>query len=233
MATDVQSPVVTTESKDVVRVRVPAPVVLRGVPYGLYVALRDLEENHHVRMTYHDGTLEIMSPQPVHEVPSIRIGLLIRAVAIAFAIPYQGVRSSTMRRGEGALTKGHGKEPDESFYLANAARIVGKPIINLDAGDPPPDLWIEVDNRSSSRGRLPVYAALGVPEVWRYRVRGKRLVFVRLTNEGTYEAIDRSLSLPMLTPALVLEALAMGEGLLESAWQNQLQTWIGERLRNA
>jgi hypothetical protein len=68
-----------------------------------------------------------------------------------------------------------------------------------------------VDNRGSSRGRLPVYAALGVPEVWRYRVRRGELRFVRLV-DGAYEPLDRSLALPMLTPALVLEALALGAG---------------------
>ena len=33
--------------------------------------------------------------------------------------------------------------------------------------DPPPDLVIEVDVTHSSVPRMPIYAALGVPEVWR------------------------------------------------------------------
>ena len=34
--------------------------------------------------------------------------------------------------------------------------------------DPPPDLIIEIDITSSSLNRLPLFAAVGVPEVWRY-----------------------------------------------------------------
>lgn len=68
MATDVQNADVKTEPGAVVRV--PTPVVLRGVPYGLYVVLRDLERNDKIRMTYHDGVLELMSPEFLHEFPA-------------------------------------------------------------------------------------------------------------------------------------------------------------------
>jgi len=36
------------------------------------------------------------------------------------------------------------------------------------ASDPPPDLGVEVEISRSSRARMPAYAALGVPEIWRY-----------------------------------------------------------------
>lgn len=158
--------------------------------------------------------------------------MVVTAVAEAFEMPCLGIGSTTIRRGGKPLKKGHGKEPDRGFYFANAEPILAKKSIDLNAGDPPPDLWIEADNRGSSRGRLPTYAALGVPEVWRYHAVKNVLWFGRLTNEGTYETIDRSLSLPMLTPALVLEALALGEGLLDSPWLTRLRVWIGEKLRN-
>jgi Uma2 family endonuclease len=68
------------------------------------------------------------------------------------------------------MSRGRGKEPDKAFYFANAAAIRGKETIDLRV-DPPPDLWIEVDNRGSSKGKLQLYAALGVPELWRYQAR--------------------------------------------------------------
>jgi Uma2 family endonuclease len=211
-------------------VRVPAPVILRGITYGQYVELRGIEANNHIRMVYHDGILEIMAPASVHEIPSRRLGVLIAVVAEELDIPYEGTRSTTIHRGEKPLQKGQGKEPDESFYFANAERIGGKEQIDLNAGDPPPDLWVEVDNRSSAKGKLPVYAGLGVPEVWRYRVASRRLWFGRLVEGDTYEEIDRSLSLPMLTPALALEALALGDGVLESTWTRRLREWIRGKL---
>src|SRR5579871_1821002 len=201
------------------RRRRPAGAILRGVLYEDYVRLRDVPANDHLRMTYHDGTLEIMSPENLHEMPSRRIGLVIYEVAMGLGISCSGTGSTTFRLRGREVKKGSGKEPDESFYFANEARILARSdtAIDLDAGDPPPDLWIEIDNRASSAGKLPVYAALGVPEVWRYRSRRRVLWFGRRV-EGGYEPIERSLSLPMLTPALVLEAMALGEGKSEIAW---------------
>jgi len=213
--------------------------VLYRVPYETYVQLCEEPANFHLRMTFYDGTLEIMAPRFIHEQPSSRIGMLIRAVTCELEIPCTGAGSTTFkRRGKvfdpaeaNAKLKGKGKEPDESFYITNEAFLRGKTKLDLDAGDLPPDLWIEVDNRSSSRGRLPLYAELGVPEVWRFRVRSGRLWLGRLIEGSSYEAIDRSLALPMLTPAVVLEALAMCEGLSESAWDRRLRDWVRETLR--
>ena len=48
--------------------------VLRGVPYSVYLTLRDEPANDGLRMTYVDGTLEIMSPEFRHEKGSRRLG---------------------------------------------------------------------------------------------------------------------------------------------------------------
>lgn len=221
---------VTTAEPQREVVPIAAPTILRGVPYGLYVRLRDEPDNDHLRMTYYDGTLEIMSPEYIHEGPSFRFGILFSVLCEELDITFEAAGSTTFRRGEPNRKKGKGKEPDESFYFANVARVLGKTSLRVEAGDPPPDLWIEVENRSSPRGRLPVYAALGVPEVWRYRVMSRRLRFLRLDkNTVTYEVLEQSLSLPMLTPALVLEALAMGDGLPVNTWTRRLRAWVRER----
>jgi Uma2 family endonuclease len=199
-----------------------APTVLHGVTYGMYVRLWKDPRNYHYRMTYYDGTLEIMSPAYLHERPSQKLGLLVRAVAAALNIPYLGSGSTTFCRGQRGLARGKGKEPDQSFYFARRLQVADKRTIDLEV-DPPPDLWIEVDNRGSSKGRLPLYAELGVPEVWRYRVRSGRIWFGRLDG-GAYTPIDRSLSLPALTPDLVVFALSRC-GSDESAWDNWLRGW--------
>lgn len=207
----------------------PGVITLLGVPYRVYGRLVREPGNHGLRMTYHDGMLEIMSPRWIHERFARRLGLLVLALTSELGIPCEGAGSTTFRRSQGATFRGRGKEPDQGFYLANLTRIEGKDEINLDAGDPPPDLWIEVDNRGGSRGKLPVYAALGVPEVWRARARTRTIRFLRLV-DGKYQAIDRSLGLPMLTPALVLEAMNLGTDLTESAWDVRLRAWVRERL---
>lgn len=211
------------------RARPPRPVVLRGVTYDQYVALRDEPANDGLRMTYYDGTLELMSPEFIHEVPSYRIGLFIPVVAEELDIPFLGAGSTTIRRGTEGQRKGKGKEPDECFYFGNLGAVLDRERIDLER-DPPPDLWIEVDHRSSSRGRLPLYAALGVPEVWRFWARSGRVWFGRLSAEGSYEPVDRSLCLPMLTPALVKEALSLGSGVDQLTWLKRLRPWVRANL---
>ena len=201
--------------------------VLRGVTYATYKRLASTPANDRLRMAYHDGVLEIVSPRLAnHELPSERLRVLVAIVAEALGLRYQGVGGSTFRKKGDGPFKGVGQEPDRSFYFANAARLPRQGDPDLDAGDPPPDLWIEVDNRVSSAARLPIYAALGVPEVWRYRAESQKLRLFRLVGDR-YEAVERSFALPILTPTLILEALALGDGLrqYESDWLLLLRDW--------
>ena len=136
-------------------------------------------------------------------------------------IPCTESRSTTFRLADEEV----GKEADTSFYIAHEEMIRDKDEIDL-AVDPPPDLAIEVDNLANSLGKLPIYAALRVPEVWRYDARAGVVWFGRLQHDGTYTSLERSECLPMMTPARVLEALALCQGLPESRWGRRLQEWI-------
>lgn len=200
-------------------------VVVHRVPYAVYVQLLEVETNRHLKMAFHDGTLEIASPHFwMHEVPTVWLSTVVKVVAGHLGLPFQSSRSATFRRGGPGIYAGKGKEPDEGFYFANLGRLPRDRAPDLDAGDPPPDLWIEVDHRVSSAGRLPVYAALGVPEVWRYRSKARTLRFLGLVDTSD-EIIEASASLPMLTPALVLEALAPGDRTSDSAHLRTLRSW--------
>ena len=208
----------------------PGVVVLRKVPFEVFDRLCQEPANRHVRMTYFDGTLEIMSPILFeHENRSELLGMVVRAMATQLRITCKGSGSATFRRAGGTILKGSGKQPDRSYYLANAPRFFGKKVVDMAAGDPPPDLWIEVDHRGSSKGRIPVYAALGVPEVWRFRVRSQTLTFLGLTDQASYVPIEHSLSFPALTPALVKEVLALGSDRDETAWGERLADWAREK----
>ena len=60
-----------------------------------------------------------------------------------------------------------GFEPDGCYYFTNVERMRAKKRIDL-TKDPVPDLAIEVDISSPSISRFPIFARLGVQEVWRY-----------------------------------------------------------------
>ena len=89
-------------------------------------------------------------------------------------------------------------EPDECFYFTNIEAVRGKRDVNLSAGEPPPDLVFEADVTNPSRNELPIYAWLGVAEVWRYD--GGRLEILSRNSAGDgYEAVAGSAFLPSLT----------------------------------
>jgi len=87
-------------------------------------------------------------------------------------------------------------EPDSCFYIQNESAVRGRNI-HL-PNDPPPDLVIESDYTSYSANKFTIYAALGVPKLWRYRRQS--LQVYRLV-EGKYETRDRSLAFPFLPAA--------------------------------
>ena len=90
--------------------------------------------------------------------------------------------------------------------------------------DPPPDLAIEIVNKVDSTKALALYARIGVPEVWRYKARTKKLWFGRLVGDR-YESIEHSLNIQQLTPGLVLIALARMDEVGESAAKPWLREW--------
>jgi Uma2 family endonuclease len=206
----------------------PEGTVLRGISWKTYLKLRDNPENYHIRMTYLDGELILMSPQYLHDRSGWKLALLVSVVTEVFDIPVQGTGTSTLRRKRpGGPKKGSGKEPDYGFYFReNDLRMRNKDVINLDI-DPPPDLAIEVDHTHDSTPALKLYARLGVPEVWRYKPRTRVLWFGRLV-AGRYESVDRSLNLPILTTTLVVQALEEADRLGETAWKRWLRDWARE-----
>jgi Uma2 family endonuclease len=210
----------------------PMRITLHGVPWAAYKALRDSEDNNHIRMTYLDGTLELMSPEYVHDKGASRLAMLVRAVADAFGIRYEDVGTTTLRRRRrGKPIAGHARESDASFYFgANGVQIPLKRKIDLRV-DPPPDLAIAVDNTTESHWKLKVYARLRVPELWRYDVDAGTLWFGKLGPSGKYEPIEHSAILPMLSRAWVLEVLGRGDELMSSEHKAMLEGWIRTELK--
>ncbi|MEM9979907.1 MAG: Uma2 family endonuclease, partial [Cyanobacteria bacterium P01_D01_bin.2] len=59
----------------------------------------------------------------------------------------------------------------------------------------PPDLAVEIDITNPSSRRLPIYASIGVTEVWRFD--GEQLQIYRLARGG-YAESEQSLIFPMI-----------------------------------
>lgn len=138
--------------------------MLRGVPWSRYVSLRDEPDNNSVRMTYDRGTLELTTPARRREHVSRLLCQTVQAWTEERDVPLCTGGATTLRRED----LGRGAEPDESFHMQNeaAVRAVGDLVL---PDHPPPDLVIESDATHSSLPKLPIFAALGVPEVWRWK----------------------------------------------------------------
>ena len=125
--------------------------------------LIELGESRAARFAYDNGTLEIMTPLLEHEYYKETIGITIQDIAEVLEKDYESLGSTTWKRE----IKKAGVEPDNCFYFQNEAKIRGKLQLNLEQ-DPPPDLVLEIDVTSKSINRFPIYARLGVPEIWCY-----------------------------------------------------------------
>jgi Uma2 family endonuclease len=163
------------------------------MPWREYEKLLEaLGDNSNVRISYDSGSLAIISPSDWHDYYKTLLGHLVGVLTEELDIECASFGSTTFRKEEEAK----GTEPDDCFYITNVGRVIGKPGLDLDR-DPPPDLAIEVDISHQSKIKFPIYAALGVPEIWRYR-KGK-IYFYRLSGQN-YVEIQASDLFPFLTP---------------------------------
>ena len=164
-------------------------VYLSEVDWETYEKLRAAEGSRNVRMTYDAGDLQIMSPSKLHERIAELLAHLILVWAEELQIVLQGCGAMTFKRKD--LQKGF--EPDKCYYIQNENLVRDREVLDL-LIDPPPDLAIEVDVWSMSAARMPLYAAIRVPEVWRWR--DEKIQVFRLNRKGRFVARSESVCLP-------------------------------------
>ena len=191
-------------------------VVIDGISWATYQSLLAEVGDGHTRLTFDSGRLEIMSPLPIHEHIKKNIARLIEAYADDNHIPVEGLGSTTFQRED--LEKG--LEPDECYYIQNAALVVGKERFDLTI-DPAPDLAIEIYISPPDVARQPIYAALGVPEIWRYD--GRELVCLHRNKQGKYVVAAKSLAFPKLPMEWVNEFLQISLKKGQSAAVNEFR----------
>jgi Uma2 family endonuclease len=197
-------------------------ILLQGISWKTFQDLiQELESQPSKRLTYDHGNLEIWMPLPPHESFKRWLGRIVEIVTEETNREIRSLSSTTWRRQD--LAKG--VEADECYYIQNEPAIRGQLAIDLTI-DPPPDLAIEVDMTSLSLPRLPIYGALGIPEIWRFDgTRSQILVW----QEGEYQAVERSICLPIITPAVLDNFLAQVLTMGETRWVKSVRTWVGQQ----
>ncbi len=198
---------VTTSTLRQESVLAEARVVLKGVSWATYKALMaDIGEDRACRIAYDQGMLEIMVPYEQHEEPKILISSFVEALVDELEIEIRQLGALTLERED--LTRA--VEPDTCFYIQNESLVRGKEIKLPHV--PPPDLVVESDYTHSSLNKFNIYAALGVPELWRYR---KQTLQVYQLVEGKYEQAAKSLAFPFLPiveiPGFIEQSKTIGQ----------------------
>jgi Uma2 family endonuclease len=198
-------------------------LVLPGSDWRTYTGLlRALEGHPAVRLTYDRGVLELMTLSHEHESYGRFLGRLVVTLTEELGLPIKEGGSTTFRRRR----RRRGLEPDNCYWIQNEPAVRGKLQLDLRT-DPPPDLAIEVDVSHSSLDRLGIYAALGVPEVWRYD--GKALTFHVLAGTA-YTAASHSPTFPFLAPADVLRFLALRASRDENDVVREFRAWVRQQV---
>jgi Uma2 family endonuclease len=168
----------------------PAPhdvdqrVVLHGVDWRTYGAVRELLDGPGVRLTYLCGALEIMSPSRRHEDCKTRIARLVELFALERDIALYGYGSTTFRRE----ARERGLEPDECYCVGTDMEEY-------------PQIALEVVVSSGGIDKLAVYEGLGVREVWFWK---DDRFEIQAFEDGAFRPATAS----ALIPSLDFDALA-------------------------
>jgi Uma2 family endonuclease len=172
-------------------VLVESRFLMRNVPWHVYVSLHDSLEaaGSRVRMTYHRGDLELMSPSETHEDYKTIIARLLEAYAEEKDVDLNGRGSTTFREEP----KERGLEPDECYSVGE---FLGRP-----------DLAIEVAIGRPLLDKLAVYHGLEIREVWVWQ---KDHLVIHVHGKDGYEVSLCSVVLPGIDIALLTSFVKPG-----------------------
>ena len=165
-------------------------VIFNGLSWADYLGIfKALPQRRNSRLTFDGTTLEITMPLEDHEFALRLIERFILILVFELGMKMKTMGSTTMNRED--LRKG--SEPDCAYYIQNQPKVAGR---NVDfEKDPPPDLVVEVDITNTDINKNQLYAAMGVPEFWRYN--GETLNIYQLV-EGKYKEGEISPTFPTI-----------------------------------
>jgi Uma2 family endonuclease len=188
------------------------PAIFHNVSWQEYEQLLDeLIDRSGVRLSYDEGTLEIMTISTEHDFYGEMLQNLVRLLSLRLKFKFRSFGHATMKMSKARK----GKEPDGCFFIKSCDLIGPRKRLDFE-NDPPPDIAVEIDLSTKSTSKLPIYRGLQVPEVWIYN--GSVLTIHRLGDQG-YKSVDRSVELPVLTSQLLTSFLNDAE---ETDDDNQL-----------
>ena len=201
---------------------VPQPVgeqrvVFHSLTWESFLAVRQsLSPDRNTRLTYSQGTLEITMPLEIHEFSAWLIGRFIYILASELGMDTKTMGSTTLDRE----ILDRSSEPDAAYYIQNQPLVAGRSV-DLEQ-DPPPDLIVEVDITHTDIDKLQLYAAMGVPEFWRYNGEAWRIYQLQ---DSAYTEVNCSPTFPQVPKTKLYEFLATAR-MSEMQADRELRAWV-------
>ncbi len=197
----------------------PQHVVLHGVSWHAYETLLHDLASRHFRITYDRGALEIMALSHRHENRKKLLGRFVESLTLELDIPIHPGGSTTFKNE--LLEKG--LEPDDCYWIQNEPWMRNKLDFDIDV-DPPPDLGIEIEITRSVLDRMGIYAALRIPEIWRFD--GEKLRVCVLGGNGKYKEKEQSRAFPFLPLKEMERFLTDTEAENHTALMRTFHEWV-------
>ncbi|MEW6277223.1 MAG: Uma2 family endonuclease [Candidatus Eremiobacterota bacterium] len=194
-------------------VEAPSEFLITSTDWVGYQKIREALWNTGVRITYARGRIQLMAPSPRHGKRKSLAGMLLEQFMLERGIDFE-VGGSTTFQDQAA---DQGLEPDECYWIGSFAATRGQ-----EDEVPRPDLVIEVEVSRTAMDRLPLFARMGVPELWRF-TRTQELRIYQLV-DGTYRERPSSPTFPELCLSQFQRHMAMGR---QEGASRALRSWRG------
>ncbi|BAY62897.1 hypothetical protein NIES22_29730 [Calothrix brevissima NIES-22] len=200
-------------------------VLLKNISWQTFkIMLSEMGTDRKIKLAYDIGIIEIMTPFMAHENSNRLIEVFVGVLCEEFGLEIKRCGSLTLIRDD--LERGG--EPDSSYYIQNEFLVRNKENIDL-ASDPPPDLVLEVEYSKPKIDKLQLYAAMGIPEFWRYngtvlriyQLEAEKYLEVEFSPTFTYIAIKE-------IPRFIQASKQNGE----IATTRAFRTWVQEQMSN-
>lgn len=194
-------------------------VLLENITWQTFkTMLAEMGSERANKISYRQGNIEIMTPQKPHESSNRLIEVFVGVLCEELGLEVNRVGSLTLTRDD----LEYGAEPDSSYYIQNELLVREKENIDL-AFDPPPDLVLEVEYSRPKIDKFKLYAAMGIPEFWRYN--GTTLRVYILAN-GQYSETQTSPTFAVIPikeiPRFIEESKKIGQIAVTRAFR----TWV-------
>jgi Uma2 family endonuclease len=202
-------------------------IVLENISWQQFeTILTEMGAERTTRFTFDRDRLEMTTPLNEHERCHKLIESLILVLTDEMGLPVEGYKAPTLKR----LDLGLAVEPETGYYIQHEQAVHGKATIDLTT-DPPPDIVLDVALSKSTLNRLSLYAAMGVPEVWRYVsqqgddfLKGNLQIYS--LDGDRYVESTQSVAFPFLPAGRILQFIDESDALGLMTALRSLREWL-------